>query len=93
MLLLFVIAFFARKRLLALGFVIAAAVGSIWAIFEMPLDPMQQAMLFGFGGILAAAAIFLRYDLLTAANALFFGSLLVRVRAATFASPRDGWGR
>jgi Stage II sporulation protein E (SpoIIE) len=75
-LLLFVIAFFARKRMLPLGFVLAAAIGSIWVIFEMPLDPELQALLFGFGGILAAAVIFLRYDLLTAANALFYGSLI-----------------
>jgi hypothetical protein len=74
-LLLFVIALFARKRLLPLGFVIAAAVGSIWTIFEMPLDPAMHAMLFGFGGVVAAAAIFFRYDLLTAANALFYGSM------------------
>jgi len=75
-LLLFVIALFARKRMLSVGFIIAAAAGSIWAIFEMPLDPPLQAMLFGFGGIVAAAAIFLRYDLLTAANALFYGSMI-----------------
>ncbi len=75
-LLLFVIAFFARKRLLPLGFVIAAAVGSIWTIFEMPLDPATQMMLFGFGGVVAAGVIFLRYDLLTAANALFYGSMI-----------------
>ena len=75
-LLLFVIAFFARKRLLSLGFVIAAAVGSIWVIFEMPLDPTSTAMLFGFGGVVAAAVVFLRYDLLTAANALFYGSMI-----------------
>ena len=75
-LLLFVIALFARKRMLPLGFVLAAAIGSIWAIFDVPLDPGHQAILFGFGGVVAAAAIFLRYDLLTAANALFYGSLL-----------------
>lgn len=75
-LLLFVIAFFARKRMLPLGFVVAAAIGSIWVIFEMPLDPPLQALLFGFGGIVAAAVIFLRYDLLTAANALFYGSMI-----------------
>lgn len=75
-LLLFVIAFFARKRMLPLGFVLAAAIGSIWVIFEMPLDPSLQGLLFGFGGIVAAAVIFLRYDLLTAANALFYGSLI-----------------
>jgi hypothetical protein len=75
-LLLFVIAFFARKRLLPLGFIVAAAVGSIWVIFDVPLDPGTQSLLFGFGGVLAAAAIFLWYDLLSAATALFIGSLL-----------------
>ena len=75
-LLLFVIAFFARKRLLPLGFIIAAAIGSIWVIFDVPVDPGSQALLFGFGGVVAAAAIFLWYDLLTAATALFFGSML-----------------
>ena len=76
-LLLFIIAFFARKRLLPLGFVIAAVVGAIWVIFEVPLDPGIQALIFGFGGIIAAAAVFLRYDLLSAANSLFYGSLIV----------------
>lgn len=75
-LLLFVIAFFARKRLLPLGFIIAAAIGAIWVVFEIPIDPGSQAMLFGFGGVVAAAAIFLWYDLLAAGTALFFGSLL-----------------
>jgi len=75
-LLLFVIAFFARKRLLPVGFIIAAAAGSIWAIFEMPLEPGIQGLLFGFGGIIAAAAIFFWYDLLTAGTSLFFGALL-----------------
>ncbi len=76
-LLLFVIALFARKRMLSLGFIIAAVVGSVWTIFNVPLDPDQQALLFGFGGVVAAAAIFLWFDLLAAANALFYGSLIV----------------
>jgi hypothetical protein len=76
-LLLFIIAFFARKRLLPLGFVIAAIFGAIWVIFDVPIDPGHQALLFGFGGIIAAAAVFLRYDLLAAANSLFYGSLIV----------------
>jgi hypothetical protein len=75
-LLLFVIAFFARKRMLTLGFIVAAAIGAIWFIFEVPVDPGQHALLFGFGGAIAAAAVFLRYDLLAAANALFYGSLI-----------------
>lgn len=90
-LLLFVIAFFARKRMFALGFAIAAAVGSVWIVFEMPLEPSAQAMLFGFGGVVAAAAIFLRYDLLAAANALFYGSLIfVFVPYLRFAEGRMG---
>ncbi|HVE70462.1 MAG TPA: PP2C family protein-serine/threonine phosphatase [Thermoanaerobaculia bacterium] len=76
-LLLFIIALFARKRLLPLGFIIAAAVGAIWTIFEVPLDPGHHALLFGFGGVVAAAAIFLWYDLLASATALFYGSLIV----------------
>jgi len=76
-LLLFIIAFFARKRLLPLGFLIAAIFGAIWVIFDVPLDPGHQALLFGFGGIIAAAAVFLRYDLLAAASSLFYGSLIV----------------
>jgi len=92
-LLLFVIAFFARKRLLPLGFVLAAAIGAIWMIFEMPLDPGGYAMLFGFGGIVAAAAIFLWYDLLAASTALFFGSMLFAfVPYLRFAEgPMAGW--
>lgn len=90
-LLLFVIALFARKRMLPLGFVIAAAIGSIWMIFEMPLDPTLHAMLFGFGGVVAAAAIFLWYDLLTASTALFFGSMIyVFVPYLRFAEGRVG---
>lgn len=75
-LLLFVIALFARKRMLWLGFVVAAVVGAAWTVFELPLEPTQYAMLFGFGGVIAAAAIFLFYDLLTASTSLFFGSIL-----------------
>jgi hypothetical protein len=75
-LLLFVIAFFARKRLLSLGFITAAVIGTVWSIFDVPVDPGQQALLFGFGGVVAGAAIFLWFDLLTAATALFYGSLI-----------------
>jgi hypothetical protein len=76
-LLLFVIAMFARKRLLWLGFVIAAVVGSVWLIFDLPIEPSSYGMMFGFGGVLAAAAIFLYYDLLAATMSLFFGALVV----------------
>lgn len=75
-LLLFVIAFFARKRILWLGFLLAAIIGSFWTVFELPLEPALYGFLFGFGGVLAAAAIFLFYDLLAASIALFFGSIL-----------------
>jgi MFS family permease len=75
-LLLFVIAFFARKRLLWVGFVIVAVVGSVWQVFNLPIEPATQAYIFGFGGVLIAAAIFLFYDLLAASTALFFGSIV-----------------
>ena len=75
-LLLFIIAFFARKRLLPLGFLVAAVIGSVWSIFELPLDPDWYSMAFSVGGVIAAAAIFFYYDLLVAANALFFGSIV-----------------
>ncbi|HEX8152802.1 MAG TPA: PP2C family protein-serine/threonine phosphatase, partial [Thermoanaerobaculia bacterium] len=75
-LLLFIIAFFARKRLLPLGFLVAALIGAVWTITELPIDPPWFGTLLGFGGILVAATIFLFYDLLTAANALFFGGLV-----------------
>lgn len=75
-LLLFVIALFARKRMLWLGLIVAAAVGSAWTIFVVPIEPAHFALLFGFGGVVAAAAIFLFYDLLAASTSLFFGSIL-----------------
>lgn len=75
-LLLFIIAFFARKRMLWVGVVAAAAVGAVWLVTELPVSPAWYGMLLGFGGILVAAAIFFYYDLLTAANALFFGALV-----------------
>jgi hypothetical protein len=75
-LLLFIIAFFARKRLFPLGVLVAAAVGAVWLVTELPLEPAWYGMLLGFGGVLAAAIIFFYYDLLTAANALFFGGLV-----------------
>ena len=75
-LLLFIIAFFARKRLLPLGFLVAGALGAVWSVTELPIDPPWYGLLLGFGGIIAAATIFLFYDLLTAANGLFFGSLV-----------------
>jgi hypothetical protein len=75
-LLLFILAFFARKRLLPLGFIAVAILGSVWTIFEIPVAPGQWAVLFGFGGVLVAAAIFFAYDLLSAASAIFLGSIL-----------------
>jgi len=81
-LLLFVIALFARKRMLWLGFVTAAVVGSFWQVFDLPLEPALYAFLFGFGGVIAAAVLFLFYDLLAASTALFLGSILVQFTPA-----------
>lgn len=74
---LFVLAYAHRRRLLWLGILVAALLMMIGAICAPPIDPLIPRLLFGFGGGLVAIAIFLRYDLLTAATSLFFGSALV----------------
>ena len=73
---LFVLAFAHRRRVLALGLVIAAALMALGAIATPPIGPFTWLLVFGFGGGLAAILIFLRYDILTSAIALFFGSVI-----------------
>jgi hypothetical protein len=73
---LFLLAWTHRRRLLWLGIVAVMAVGMVGAVSQAPIDPFLQCLVFGFGGIAAIVAIFLGYDLLTAAVALFGGSLI-----------------
>jgi hypothetical protein len=73
---LFLLAWTHRRRVLAIGVVGVIAVGMVGAVCQAPIDPFLQCLLFGFGGIGALVAIFLGYDLLTTAVALFGGSLI-----------------
>jgi serine phosphatase RsbU (regulator of sigma subunit) len=73
---LFVLAFAHRRRMLWLGILVAAVLAAIASLCEVPMGPLSQRMLFGFGGGLAAVGVFLGFDLLAATTALFFGSVL-----------------
>jgi hypothetical protein len=75
LMLLFILAFFKRQRMLLLGIIVAGVVGSLGGIGEGGLAPNTYLILFGFGATLAAALIYLYTDLLTAATAIFFGAL------------------
>jgi len=76
---LFLVAWMHRRRLLWIGIAAAIVFGAITATAPPPIDPYQMRLLFGIGGISAAVAIFLGYDILAAATALFAGSLITLV--------------
>ena len=64
-----------RRRALPVGIILMLVVGMIGAVGDVPTDPFVPRLLFDFGGIAAVMAIFLGYDLLTTAVALFGGTL------------------
>ena len=75
--LLFPLASSRRKRgFLLLGLVEAAAIGILLGCLAPPIGPIGWQLAAGFGGTLAAAAVFLWGDLLAAGVALFSGTLL-----------------
>lgn len=74
---LFTLAALNRRRMLWLGIVLATGLASVAGIAEIPLDPNVTRMLFGFGAGLAVVIVFLKFDLLASAVALFGGSTLV----------------
>src|SRR5947207_5978054 len=63
----------ARRRLLPLGLVITAAIGMALEVTRAPIDPVLPRVLLSFGGILAAAAVFLASDILASAVSVFTG--------------------
>ena len=65
-----------RRRALPVGIILMFIVGMMGAVGDVPTDPFVPRLLFDFGGIAAVMAIFLGYDLLTTAVALFGGTLL-----------------
>ena len=68
---------FHRRRLLAVGVLASAAVGSILSLGLVPVGPETTLALLGFGAPLAAAGVFLAKDLLAAAVSLFGATLLL----------------
>lgn len=73
---LFFLAWSHRRNLLWLGIIATVVLGVIAGTTPPPVDPFALRLLFGFGGIAAAVAMFLAWDLLTATTALFGGTLL-----------------
>lgn len=76
---LFVLALAHRRRALPVGIIVAAILGTIGGIVVAPIDPYLPRVLFGFGGALAAVAIFLAYDLLATSASLFVAGLMMSI--------------
>ncbi len=71
----FLLAWSHSRRVLAVGAAAAVIVGAVSGVCAAPIEPSLQRLLFGFGGIAAAVAIFLAYDVLAASVALFGGCI------------------
>ncbi len=65
-----------RRRALPIGVLVVMVIGMVGAVGDVPTDPFIWRLVFDFGGIAAVIAIFLGYDLLTTAVALFGGTLI-----------------
>lgn len=74
---LFVLAFAHRRRMLWLGILASVVLISIGEVGAPPIGPYIPQVLFGWGAGLAAIAVFLAFDLLASAVALFLGGLMV----------------
>ncbi len=75
--LLFFLAFFHRKRLLAVGVVLAALFGTLMGVLPPPVAPFGRGLAVGFGGIAVVLLVFAFSDLLAASTAAFGGGLLL----------------
>jgi len=73
--LLFLLSFFHRRRLLAVGVVLTAVFGVLMGILPPPLSPFLTKFALGIGGIAAVLVVFAFSDLLAAATAVFGGGL------------------
>ncbi|MEO8218770.1 MAG: SpoIIE family protein phosphatase [Acidobacteriota bacterium] len=76
---LFILAFFNRRRIVWAGVLVAATVGSMSAIAQPPIGGTFAQIGLSFGATLAACAVFLTVDLLGATVAVFCGILLVGI--------------
>ena len=77
--LLFMLAWTHRRRVLWLGIIIALILGVVAGATNPPIEPVAMRIAFGFGGIAVVIAVFLAYDLLAAATALFGASTLLHL--------------
>jgi hypothetical protein len=77
MVVLFILGFARAKRSLAAGVVVAVLAGSALGAADPPLSPETWVLLTGWGAAAAVVAIFFAADLLTAAVALFGGTLIL----------------
>ncbi|HEX7616212.1 MAG TPA: PP2C family protein-serine/threonine phosphatase [Thermoanaerobaculia bacterium] len=73
--LLFLLSFFHRRRLLAVGVALTAVFGALMGILPPPLAPFLTKFALGIGGIAAVLVVFAFSDLLTAATAVLGGGL------------------
>src|ERR1051325_2622236 len=74
---LFVLAFAHRRRVFWLGIAVTLFFGGVGGAAGVPVSPWAAKRPFGFGGAGACIAVFLAYDLLSTAIALFGASILV----------------
>ncbi|HEX9983933.1 MAG TPA: PP2C family protein-serine/threonine phosphatase [Thermoanaerobaculia bacterium] len=89
--LLFILAWTHSRRLLWVGVIAATFLGVIALGSLPPLDPTIWQYAFGFGGVALCVAIFLLTDLLTAATAMFGGTLLVLTLPLLRAAQGELW--
>ena len=76
---LFLLAWTHRHRLLLVGILATIAVGMIGAVVDVPTEPFVTRILFDFGGISAAIAVFLLYDLLATSVSIFVATVITMV--------------
>ena len=75
--LLFLLAFFHRRRLLPVGVLLTVGFGVLMGIVPPPVAPFGRALAVGFGGIVVVLLVFAWSDLLASATATFGGGLIV----------------
>jgi Stage II sporulation protein E (SpoIIE) len=83
---LFVLAWSNKHRLLWLGVIVATILGIINSAAPPPIQPFATCLMFAFGAMIATIGVFLAYDLLSAAIALFGGSLIVLLAPLLYVS-------
>ena len=73
---LFLMSWTNRHRVLWVGMLAAIAIGMIFTVCEVPIEPLLPRMLFGFGSIGVIVLMLRKYDLFSTSVALFVSSLI-----------------